>query len=95
MGGGIAQSLALAGNDVWLADADKESTQRNYERLLKESELFEAQGLFAQGSTEVLKQKFHPADSIEEAVADVHFVEEAVFGTRRSRRTSSRASRRP
>ncbi|MEZ0166008.1 3-hydroxyacyl-CoA dehydrogenase family protein [Kineococcus sp. LSe6-4] len=79
MGGGIAQSLALAGNDVWLADADKESTQRNYERLLKESELFEAQGLFAQGSTEVLKQKFHPADSIEEAVADVHFVEEAVF----------------
>ncbi|WP_432542114.1 3-hydroxyacyl-CoA dehydrogenase family protein [Kineococcus sp. SYSU DK002] len=79
MGGGIAQSLALAGNDVWLADADRESTQRNYERLLKESELFEAQGLFAQGSTEVLKQKFHPADSIEEAVADVHFVEEAVF----------------
>jgi len=79
MGGGIAQSLALAGNDVWLADADKESTQRNYERLLKESELFEAQGLFAPGSTEVLKEKFHPADSIEEAVADVHFVEEAVF----------------
>ena len=79
MGGGIAQSLALAGNDVWLADADAESTQRNYERLLKESELFEAQGLFAPGSTEVLKQKFHPAQSIEEAVADVHFVEEAVF----------------
>ncbi|WP_432504436.1 3-hydroxyacyl-CoA dehydrogenase family protein [Kineococcus arenarius] len=79
MGGGIAQSLALAGNDVWLADADKESTQRNYERLIKESELFEGQGLFAPGSTEVLKEKFHPADSIEEAVADVHFVEEAVF----------------
>ncbi|WP_432536764.1 3-hydroxyacyl-CoA dehydrogenase family protein [Kineococcus arenarius] len=79
MGGGIAQSLALAGNDVWLADADKESTQRNYERLIKESELFEGQGLFAPGSTDVLKEKFHPADSIEEAVADVHFVEEAVF----------------
>ncbi|ABS03402.1 3-hydroxybutyryl-CoA dehydrogenase [Kineococcus radiotolerans] len=79
MGGGIAQSLALAGNDVWLADADKESTQRNYERLLKESELFEGQGLFPAGSTEILKEKFHPADSIEEAVADVHFVEEAVF----------------
>ena len=79
MGGGIAQSLALAGNDVWLADADKESTQRNYERLLKESELFEAQGLFPAGSTDVLKERFHPADSIEEAVADVDFVEEAVF----------------
>ena len=79
MGGGIAQSLALAGNDVWLADADAESTQRNYERLLKESQLFEGQGLFAAGSTEVLKERLHPAQSIEEAVADVHFVEEAVF----------------
>ncbi|GAB7189494.1 3-hydroxyacyl-CoA dehydrogenase family protein [Kineococcus sp. NUM-3379] len=79
MGGGIAQSLALAGADVWLADADKESTQRNYERLLKESELFEAQGLFDAGSTEILRKRLHPADSIEEAVADVDFVEEAVF----------------
>ncbi|PPK94627.1 3-hydroxybutyryl-CoA dehydrogenase [Kineococcus xinjiangensis] len=79
MGGGIAQSLALAGADVWLADADKESTQRNYERLLKEAALFESQGLFDAGSTDVLKERLHPADSIEDAVADVDFVEEAVF----------------
>ncbi|WP_369054599.1 3-hydroxyacyl-CoA dehydrogenase family protein [Kineococcus terrestris] len=79
MGGGIAQSLALAGADVWLADADAESTRRNYDRLLNESRLFEGQGLFAPGSTEILEQRFHPAESIEEAVADVDFVEEAVF----------------
>ncbi|MFB9378711.1 3-hydroxyacyl-CoA dehydrogenase family protein [Kineococcus gynurae] len=79
MGGGIAQSLALAGNDVWLADADAESTRRNYERLLKEAQLFSAQGLFPADAADVLEQRFHPASSIEEAVADVEFVEEAVF----------------
>jgi 3-hydroxybutyryl-CoA dehydrogenase len=78
MGGGIAQSLAIAGADVWLADVDAEATRRAHQRLLAESEQFEAQGLFAPGSTDILRGHLHPAGSIEEAVADVDFVEEAV-----------------
>lgn len=79
MGGGIAQSLALAGNDVWLADADVDSTRRNHERLLKEARVFEAHGLIDVGGAELIAARLHPAASIEEAVADVDFVEEAVF----------------
>jgi len=78
MGGGIAQTLALAGAHVWLADVDAEATQLAHQRLLAESEQFEAQGLFAPGSTDVLRRNLHPAGSIEEAVSDVDFVEEAV-----------------
>ena len=78
MGGGIAQSLANVGFEVWLADADAEATQKAHERLLKEAEQFEAQGLFPSGSRERIGANLHAAPSIEEAVADVDFVEEAV-----------------
>ena len=78
MGGGIAQSLANVGFEVWLADVDAEATQRAHERLLKEAEQFEAQGLFPPGSRERIGANLHVAPSIEEAVADVDFVEEAV-----------------
>jgi 3-hydroxybutyryl-CoA dehydrogenase len=78
MGGGIAQSLANVGFQVWLADADAEATRRNHERLLNESEQFEAQGLFPPGSRQRIGENLHVAPSIEEAVADVDFVEEAV-----------------
>ena len=78
MGGGIAQSLANAGLQVWLADVDTEATQRSHGRLLAEAEQFEAQGLFPAGSTDRIRTNLHPASSIEEAVADVDFVEEAV-----------------
>ena len=46
MGGGIAQSLALAGLHVQIADVDKEATDKAFDRLLKESDEFEAQGLY-------------------------------------------------
>ena len=78
MGGGIAQSLALAGIDVALADADPELTAGNLARLLREGAVFEGNGLFPPGSTEVLRQRLRAAGSVEEAVADADFVEEAV-----------------
>jgi 3-hydroxybutyryl-CoA dehydrogenase len=78
MGGGIAQSLANTGLQVWLADVDAEATRRAHERLLKEAEQFEAQGLFPPGSADRIRANLHVAPSIEEAVGDVDFVEEAV-----------------
>ena len=77
-GGGIAQSLANSGFQVWLADVDAEATRRSHERLPAEAERFEAQELFPPGSTERIRANLHAASSIEEAVADVDFVEEAV-----------------
>ena len=78
MGGGIAQSLANTGLQVWLADVDSDATRRAHERLLEEAEQFEAQGLFPPGSMDRISANLHVAPSIEEAVADVDFVEEAV-----------------
>jgi 3-hydroxybutyryl-CoA dehydrogenase len=78
MGGGIAQSLANTGLQVWLADADAEATRSAHQRLLAEAEQFEEQGLFPPGSTDRIGTNLHAASSIEEAVADVDFVEEAV-----------------
>jgi 3-hydroxybutyryl-CoA dehydrogenase len=78
MGGGIAQCMALAGVDVLLADANPELTKKSIERLLIESAQFEKEGLFNSGSTAILRQHLHAADSIEAAVASVDFVEEAV-----------------
>ena len=78
MGGGIAQSLAFAGVDVQLADANPELTKKAFERMLIESEQFEQEGLFKPGSTAILKERLRAADSIESAVASVDFVHEAV-----------------
>ncbi|WP_422631862.1 3-hydroxyacyl-CoA dehydrogenase family protein [Pseudokineococcus basanitobsidens] len=78
MGGGIAQSLALAGLHVQLADADAETTARNHERLLREGAVFEGAGLFPRGAADLLAERLHPCGSLEEAVADVDLVEEAV-----------------
>jgi 3-hydroxybutyryl-CoA dehydrogenase len=78
MGGGIAQSLANAGFQVRLADVDADATQKAHQRLLAEAEQFQAQGLFPPGSTDRIRENLHVAPSIEEAVADVDFVEEAV-----------------
>ena len=79
MGGGIAQCLALAGMEVQLADADADATRASLQRLVREAEQFEAQGLFAAGATDLIRQRLYAASSIEEAVRDAEFVEEAVF----------------
>lgn len=78
MGGGIAQSLALAGFTVTIADVTAEIARAAHERLLIESLDFEKSGLFVAGATEILKRNLHVAESIEEAVANVDFIEEAV-----------------
>jgi len=78
MGGGIAQSLAAAGIAVTLADVSPEATEAALARLLREAGQFEAQGLFPAGSSEAIGRNLKTAPSIEEAVAGVDFVEEAV-----------------
>ncbi|GAB2450840.1 3-hydroxyacyl-CoA dehydrogenase family protein [Xylanimonas ulmi] len=79
MGGGIAQSLALAGLPVTIADVSADATSAAYERLLIEARDFEDAGLFDVGAAEKIRANLRTASSIEEAVADVDFVEEAVF----------------
>lgn len=79
MGGGIAQSFALAGIPVVIADVDLESTKANYERLLREAQEFEDGGLYDAGAAAKIKANLTYADSIEDAVKDVDYVEEAVF----------------
>jgi len=79
MGGGIAQSLALAGLQVQIADVDSEATSKAFERLLKEAGEFEVQGLYKSGSTAIIKRNLSCGESIEAAVANADFIEEAVF----------------
>jgi 3-hydroxybutyryl-CoA dehydrogenase len=79
MGGGIAQVLAIAGFDVRLADVDVEAANRSLARLRQEARDFEDQGLFAPGSAALVEENISAGGTIEEAVADVDFIEEAVF----------------
>lgn len=79
MGGGIAQSFALAGLPVVIADVSAEATEAAYARLLAEAREFEDQGLYDPGATETIRANLSTSASIEEAVADADFVEEAVF----------------
>lgn len=78
MGGGIAQVLALSGATVLLADISEEIAAANYERLIEEAKQFVADGLFPADAVERIRAKVSPAASIEEAVADADFIEEAV-----------------
>src|SRR5687768_2725873 len=79
MGGGIAQSFALAGLPVTIADVSAEATQAAHARLLEEAREFEDAGLYDSGATDTIRTHLSAAASIEEAVAGVDFVEEAVF----------------
>jgi 3-hydroxybutyryl-CoA dehydrogenase len=79
MGGGIAQVLAMAGFEVTIADADAETTRHHLERLRREAGEFEAQGLFDEGSADLVATHLHAGDSLAEAVGDADFIEEAVL----------------
>jgi 3-hydroxybutyryl-CoA dehydrogenase len=74
MGGGMAQVFALAGHDVVLSDVTAEIAQSNLERVRVETAQFEEQGLYRAGWTDLISA----AESIEAAVADAEFIEEAV-----------------
>ncbi|HEY9291988.1 MAG TPA: 3-hydroxyacyl-CoA dehydrogenase family protein [Microlunatus sp.] len=78
MGGGIAQVLALAGHRVVLADVSAEVAETNRQRLLAESDAFVADELFQPGSTKIIDEHLTAAPSIEDAVSDADFIEEAV-----------------
>lgn len=78
MGGGIAQVLALAGNTVLIADISEEIARTNYDRLIDEARQFVADGLFPADAVERIAANVSPAASIEDAVANADFIEEAV-----------------
>ncbi|WP_082473955.1 3-hydroxyacyl-CoA dehydrogenase family protein [Curtobacterium sp. Leaf261] len=78
MGGGIAQVLALSGATVRIADISEEIARKNYDRLLEEAAQFVADDLFPADAVERIRANVSPAASIEEAVADADFIEEAV-----------------
>ncbi len=79
MGGGIAQTLAIAGFAVTIADANADAAHQALARLIAEAHQFEDQGLYQVGSAALVEKNIGAADSIEEAVADAQFIEEAVF----------------
>ena len=78
-GGGIAQVLAIAGFDVTIADVSVDTANASLERLQREAREFEEQGLFSPGSADLVAKNISAGKSLEDAVADVDFVEEAVF----------------
>jgi 3-hydroxybutyryl-CoA dehydrogenase len=78
MGGGIAQSLADAGIRVTLVDVSHEATIASHARLLREAAAFEKQGLFRPGAADRIEAHLVIGETIEEAVRDVDFIEEAV-----------------
>jgi 3-hydroxybutyryl-CoA dehydrogenase len=79
MGGGIAQTLAMAGLDVVIVDADPALTRRHLDRLCREAEDFEGQGLFDAGSADLVRANLRAADSLPDAVAEADLIEEAVL----------------
>ena len=78
MGGGIAQVVALSGRDVVLADVSAEQAARSHERIVREAEQFESDGLFPTGAADIIAQRVSAAASIEDAAADADVIEEAV-----------------
>ena len=78
MGGGIAQVLALAGRQVALADVSAEVATGSRERLIREAGDHAARGLFPPDAQERIAAGITAAPSIEDAVGDAEFVEEAV-----------------
>jgi 3-hydroxybutyryl-CoA dehydrogenase len=79
MGGGIAQVFAMAGRNVTIVDADSSATRRHLDRLLREAEEFEAQGLFDAGSADLVRANLHAAESLPAAVGEADLIEEAVL----------------
>jgi 3-hydroxybutyryl-CoA dehydrogenase len=79
MGGGIAQVFAMAGFDVAICDADPALTSRHLDRLRREADDFEQQGLFQPGSADLVEKNLRAAESVAEAVAGADLVEEAVL----------------
>lgn len=78
MGGGIAQVFALSGRTVSLADVSAEIAVANRERLVREAEEHARRGLFPTDAGQRVAAAVTAVATIEDAVADADFVEEAV-----------------
>lgn len=78
MGGGIAQSLALAGCLVTLADVDETTARASLERVNNEAAEFERLGLFPAGAAAQIEARITAAASIEAGVSSVDFIAEVV-----------------
>jgi 3-hydroxybutyryl-CoA dehydrogenase len=78
MGGGIAQVFALAGRHVRIADVTAEHALRSRQRIVDEAADYAGRGMFPEDAAERVAAHVTAADSIEAAVRDVDFVEEAV-----------------
>lgn len=79
MGGGIAQSLALAGHEVALVDADPARTTAAVERLRAQLDDYAAAGLVDPERAGPAAGRLAAATSIADAVASADYVTEAVF----------------
>lgn len=78
MGGGIAQTLALAGHDVALADANADYTTAARERLIAEALAYERSGLIPEGGADTIARHLRAATSIADATSVADYVSEAV-----------------
>ncbi|MEO5535843.1 MAG: 3-hydroxyacyl-CoA dehydrogenase family protein [Pseudolysinimonas sp.] len=78
MGGGIAQSLAIVGFPVVIADVSVQYAEAARARLIDEADRFEASGVFPVGAADAVRKNLTVARDIETAVAHVDFVQEAV-----------------
>lgn len=78
MGGGIAQVFALAGREVRIADVSAEHAARSRERIIQEAADYAGRGLFPEDAAERIAAHVTASESIEHAVRDVDFIEEAV-----------------
>ena len=78
LGGGMAQVFALAGHKCVISDSDVNSSIRSFNRLLLETESFEKQGLFPEGSKQLLLENLSYAENIEEACKDADYIAESV-----------------
>lgn len=78
MGGGIAQTLALAGRHVFIADADAQTSRAAHDRLIEQAHEYERGGLIERGGADTITRGLHAASSLEEAAAEADYITEAV-----------------
>ena len=79
MGHGIALNFALGGYDVYLNDTSDESLEKALESVGTSLETMLNVGLADEASAVAVPGRIHTSTSMEETVADVDFVVEAVF----------------
>lgn len=88
MGGGIAQTLALAGFRVSLADVDAGTTRALREKLIMGVHRYAERGLVDRDAARRVPELLTAAASVEQAVGEAVYVSEAVPEDLRIKRTA-------